>query len=262
MPVRSLQDLKDGKEEDPDKKKTTSSYTGGEKSGLAVENPESEGQQGAFGDAMRGEGELPPGHRKVTVYKNGFTIDDGDFRDAADPQNAKFIEELRKGFAPPELSIGADGNHVRIALVDKSSEDYDPNAPAGGGSPFGQPTQNRPAAPPVEMFTGEGRTLGAGPSSSAAGDVNVDAGAGSVRVDDSKPKTTIQFRFHNGQRKAETFNVDSPVAVLHDYVMQCAPVDGEYQLIAGFPPKPITSDPNTTLKDAGLLNSQVTQKLI
>ncbi len=43
--------------------------------------------------------------------------------------------------------------------------------------------------------------------------------------------------------------------------MQAAPVDGDYQLVAGFPPKPI-ADPTKTIEQAGLKSAAITQKII
>jgi len=40
-----------------------------------------------------------------------------------------------------------------------------------------------------------------------------------------------------------------------------APVNGEFQLIAGFPPKPLL-DVSQTVEEAGLEDSKVTQKLL
>ena len=37
------------------------------------------------------------------------------------------------------------------------------------------------------------------------------------------------------------------VSDIHAYVMNAAPVDGEYSLITGFPPKPL-SDPSKTIE--------------
>lgn len=34
---------------------------------------------------------------KITLYRNGFTIDNGPFRDYNDPKNKKFMAELNKG---------------------------------------------------------------------------------------------------------------------------------------------------------------------
>ena len=50
------------------------------------------------------------------------------------------------------------------------------------------------------------------------------------------------------------------VADLHSYLTIVAPVDGSYQLVAGFPPKPL-NDPNATIEAAGLARGTITQKL-
>jgi len=42
--------------------------------------------------------------------------------------------------------------------------------------------------------------------------------------------------------------------------MIAAPVEGEYVLLSGFPPKPL-SDPSKTIEQAGLKNSAITQKI-
>ena len=48
-------------------------------------------------------------------------------------------------------------------------------------------------------------------------EVKKDAG-GLPEVDESKPKTTIQIRFHNGERASITLNLDSRVLDIHNYV--------------------------------------------
>ena len=51
------------------------------------------------------------------------------------------------------------------------------------------------------------------------------------------------------------------VSDIHEYVMNAAPVDGEYSLVSGFPPKPL-NDPSKTIEEAGLKNAAITQKII
>ena len=49
----------------------------------------------------------PPGARvlvKITLYHNGFTVNDGAFRDNDDPANAPFIKAITDGHVPRELS--------------------------------------------------------------------------------------------------------------------------------------------------------------
>ena len=87
--------------------------------------------------------------------------------------------------------------------------------------------------------------------------MNTAATGGKPVVDESKPKTQIQFRFHNGQRATLDVNHDHKVQDLHNYIAVVAPVDGNYQLINGFPPKPL-NDPDATIEGAGLIKASIT----
>lgn len=80
-------------------------------------------------------------------------------------------------------------------------------------------------------------------------------GQGTVSVDESKPTTTLQFRFHDGQKKQQQFNEDQTVADLRSFCSQV--LDGKpVNMKAGFPPKMLTDD-SKTLKEAGLLKETV-----
>ena len=46
------------------------------------------------------------------------------------------------------------------------------------------------------------------------------------------------------------------VGDIHAFVMAAAPVEGEYSLVTGFPPKPL-SDPSATLESIGLKNAMI-----
>lgn len=81
-----------------------------------------------------------------------------------------------------------------------------------------------------------------------------------VSVDANKPTTTLQLRFFNGSTVRQQFNHSHTIAHLHAFVLECSGVV-EYQLLYGFPPRPIPDDTSLTLKDANLLNETVTQKL-
>jgi len=58
--------------------------------------------------------------------------------------------------------------------------------------------------------------------------VNKNSEDGKPKVDESVPKTTIQIRFHNGERSSLTVNMTHTVADIHEYVMCAAPIDGDY----------------------------------
>lgn len=236
MPPATLDDLR---KKDEDDKKVTNSYVGGEKSGLAVENPDDHDQWKRMQQlaSSGSSGPLPTDHRRVTVYRNGFAVDDGPFRPLSDPLNKKFMDEMAAGRCPAELQAESP-EPVHVAVHDKRGEDF-----------------KEPPPPSYVKFSGEGNTLG-GSSSSASATVQADAG--SITVEDSKPKTKIQIRFHDGSRKAQEFNEDHTVGDLRSFCVQC--VGGQAMTImGGFPPKPLTDD-KLTLKEAGLLNAAVTVK--
>lgn len=242
MPIASLDDLKKKDEED---KKGTQSYAGGEKSGLAIQNPgggDDEQWKRMQQIASSSSGPLPTDHVQVTVYRNGFIVGNGPFRPLSDPLNKKFMDEMAQGRCPSELQASGDQPQpVHVALHDKRGEDY-----------------KEPPPPAYTKFSGEGNSLSSGGASSAAAAGPVQSDKGVVTVDDSKPKTKVQIRFHDGSRKAQDFNEDHTVGELRSFCQQC--VGGQAMTImGGFPPKPLTDDA-ATLKDAGLLGAAVTAR--
>lgn len=239
--IRGFGDL--GKEEEK-KKKGNDYYAGGEKSGLAVSSPDVEGivnraqQDTQQHGSQQNEDEL---RIRITLYANGFMVDDGPFRDYSGPENEQFMKEMNDGRVPSELLNKTRGKPVSVELADKRKENYEP-----------------PPPPKYVAFSGEGKSAG-GPSSQALQPVNAESAE--IRVDSSKPTTNVQIRFHNGQRKTITVNLDTQVAELYDYVMMAAPVDGSFELVSGFPPQPL-NNPGQTVDEAGVSGSAVIQKLL
>ena len=177
--------------------------------------------------------ERPDGVTDLTIilWRNGFQLgEDGEFKDKDDPKNQKFIEELKEGIVPTELRQKYPKG-LSVALEDKITKDYVP-----------------PPPPKYISFSGQGTTLGGGSAAAASsgGQVDTQASGGKPVVDDSKEKTQLQFRFHNGQRASLEVNLTHTVGDLHAYVMSVAPVEGEYKLLSGFPPKPL-EDPSATI---------------
>ncbi len=61
----------------------------------------------AMNDAneLGGAGSLPEGSRKITLYRNGFTVDDGPLRDLESPENKQFLASLSDGYIPREVIL-------------------------------------------------------------------------------------------------------------------------------------------------------------
>lgn len=186
----------------------------------------------------QGEPGAPGTDVKITLWKNGFQVDDGEFRDYNSPENKKFMADLNEGYVPKELAEKYK-RKVGIALSDKRKEDYIP-----------------PPPPKYVSYSGEGASLGGAVGTGGAVDTN--AADGKPAFDASKPKTTIRFRFHNGDSAALDVNLDTKIDALFSYVESVAPVAGSYRLLHGFPPKAL-EDPSATVASAGVQNAVVKQ---
>lgn len=240
MAIRSLADLRASGDESPSENRATSSFSGGERSALAIQNRGND-----FPHAIHGT--APSGARRVILYANGFCVDDGEFRPFGIEANDLFVRELKAGVAPRELQQG--GREVHVLLDDRHGETYTP-----------------PPPPQYVLFGGEGQSLSSGGGASApapAVDVSraAAAAAAAEAADPGAPRTQILFRLHDGQRTAQNFSVNATVQQLFDFVETVAPTSSGFTLLEGFPPKPVSAPRHATLKEAGLLNATVSQKL-
>ena len=84
-----------------------------------------------------------PEHQlKITLYSNGFTVDDGEFRPYEAEENKQFMKELNEGYVPKEIQKKYKKN-VGVALEDKRKETYTPPPPpkyvaySGAGASLG-----------------------------------------------------------------------------------------------------------------------------
>jgi UBX domain-containing protein 1 len=175
---------------------------------------------------------------KLTVYRNGFTIDDGPFRDKSLPENKKFMEEVEKGYIPDEL-VQKGYKELGIALEDKKTEDYK------------EPVVEKK----FQAFTGSGQSMGG--SQSVGLEVNKDI---KNTVNNNLPTTRINIRLHTGEMITEEFNTSSTVNDIIAFVQKVAPVTGSFQLVDGFPPKPL-SELNKSIDELKLQGTTLIQRL-
>ena len=105
-------------------------------------------------------------------------------------------------------------------------------------------------------FGGTGVSLSE--SSSIGLDVNKNV---SFNVDQNQPKTIISFRLHNWESVQQEFNLTHTVSDVKNFVAKVAPVTGDFNIVEGFPPKPLT-DMSKTIAEAKLQNCMCTQRLL
>ncbi|KAK3022364.1 hypothetical protein RJ639_045315 [Escallonia herrerae] len=273
--VRTLSDLnrpaRDGSGSDSDEPQEY--YTGGEKSGMLVQDPTKRNDVDALFNQARQAGavEGPADHLRpssssrsftgtarllsgeavsttpqqrepithiITFWSNGFTVDDGPLRRLNDPENAPFLESIGKSECPKELEPADRTTPVHV--------------------------QQKRKIP----FQGMGRTLGS-TSSNPVAEPTVDAPARNTAphaamgliVDQALPSTSIQLRLADGTRMVSRFNSHHTIRDIRDFIDALPGGPRSYQLqTVGFPPKQL-ADPDQTIEQAGLANSVVIQKL-
>lgn len=206
------------------------------------------------GGSGGGGGEV---RRMITMYRSGFSVDNGPYRRLDDPANAEFLGSLARGLIPRELQEEAQGGEVMVGLVDKRGEEYDADrhGQTGGGSAGG--------APGFQSFSGEGQSLvdssSAAAVASSGGVIDPSTVSSSPpALDDSKPSTSIAVRLLNGKRLVVKINLDAPVSDLGQHIGSQAGEDS-YVLTSGYPPA-VIDDLTKSVEEAGLKGAQVVLK--
>lgn len=226
-----------------------------------------------------GESNSNPTRRMITMYRSGFTIDNGPFRRLDDPNNSGFLRDLARGVTPSELfdndgdddingSTTSSNGDMEVGLIDKRHLEYEDDT-SRFESTSGLASSSSSSAAPTASFTGVGQSLGnATTTNDDETGIITPALCSSLprsapSPDESKPMTTIQIRLHNGKRLVVKCNLDDTIQtlVLHIEAATDSSTTSAYVLSSGYPPK-ILNDLKKTIEECGLKNAQVIQKLV
>uniref|UniRef100_A0A0V0I064 Putative UBA and UBX domain-containing protein-like n=1 Tax=Solanum chacoense TaxID=4108 RepID=A0A0V0I064_SOLCH len=257
--------------------------TGGEKSGMLVQDPSKENDVDALFNqarqcaAVEGPSEHLPssGSRSftgaarrlteeavpsvpqppenathaITFWRNGFTVDDGPPRSFDDPENASFLESIRKSECPKELEPADRKTHVQFNVT-RSEED----CPV--------PEKRHVSFQGVRRTSGNTSNAAAVESTVVSSFTADPAPSVGLVVDQTQPSTSIQVRLADGTRMVSQFNFQHSIRDIRGFINASRPSGSRsYQLqTVGFPPKEL-SDLDQTIEQADLANSVVIQKL-
>merc|ERR1711948_127384 len=208
------------------------------------------------------------------------------------PGSKEFLDAIKAGRVPSELQKRDEAGNpvpVSIAIEDARPKTYEElsriikqmedmqreeEAEMGGGAK----AQSGPT-----LFAGAGNTLSSSSSATVAGastgaSAAAPGGSGpgadpslvallsapAPEADESKPAGNIQLRLASGARVKARLNLDHTVADLWRVVASHMGNDAfrsasNHQLVAGFPPKPL-SDLTATIGAADLANASVTHR--
>jgi len=250
--------------DDDDDDGTNNRYVGGIDargggSGLAVQPNDRDAVFGRATKSNNYNNEQNQQRRVITMYRNGFIVDDGPFRRLDDDANSEFLRALAQGKTPREFLSNTNSNHqeddVIVGLLDHREKDY---------------------VEEFRTFHGVGTALGTTTTTPATGSATASGVIDPTTLSTtfappptattSATTTTIAIRLmHPSQgRKIITVPITCTIwdlivtHLLNDESTTTAST-GPFTLVTGFPPRTLT-DFSQTIEQAGLIGAQVIQK--
>lgn len=210
------------------------------------------GQTPTDSEAVPGAPE-PQRPEQVTLklWREGFSLDNGELRMYNDPANREFLDSIRRGEIPTELRQST--TEVHLAMEDHRMEGFRQEADRkfkkaffGPGHTLGSPTPTTVGAPSTEQKDC------AGNEARAKKNLGLDA---------SQPTTNIQIRLADGSRLVGQFNHDHTLGQVRAYIIAARPQyeTHTFSLLSTYPSRELKD--SETLAEAGLLNSAIMQKL-
>lgn len=192
----------------------------------------------------------------VRVYRQGFTVDDGELRPYEDPRNREFFESITHNEIPAELrKQGRTMVHVNVE--DHLSEDFVKRVPKfkafqGSGNTLGSPT------PPMTEETSSIHI----PVASGNPVENEAKASSDLNVSQDQPTTMISIRLANGSRLSARFNLSHTVQDIRRFIGTARPEysSQNFTLLTTFPNKELVN-PADTIAQAGLQNAAILQRM-
>jgi UBX domain-containing protein 1 len=172
------------------------------------------------------------------LWRDGFSVDDGDLFRYDDPANARTLEMINTGHAPLHILNVEHGQEVDVEVHAHKDEDY--KQPKKKYVPFGGSGQ-RLGSPTAGVSSGSA-SISAATSSTTTASAPAASATPTVDVDSSAPTVTLQIRLGDGTRLQSRFNTTHTVADVYDFVARASPASQgrEYALMTTFPSKELT----------------------
>ncbi|KAG9312589.1 hypothetical protein JVU11DRAFT_6986 [Chiua virens] len=203
-------------------------------------------------DAQQDNDEEAAAQRNITFWRNGFSIEGGEFYSYADPENERLLAEINTGRAPVSVLNVRPGQPVEVIVSKRTTEDYVPEKRAFGGS------GNRLGSPvPVPVSTSMPGSFPPAPSHPERASITT-----LFEVDQTLPTTTVQIRLADGTRMPCRMNLTHTVGDIRNFINASRPDNAAraYTIGTTFPNRILEND-KETIEGAGLANSVVVQRI-
>nr|XP_060642928.1 UBX domain-containing protein 2A [Anolis sagrei ordinatus] len=184
----------------------------------------------------------------IKLWKNGFTVNDGELRSYTDVANQRFLDSIKKGELPSELQKICGKEEVAVKVDDKKHEVY---------------TLKKPVFHP---FSGQGYRLGSATPriiSKVKRDVEeIEKKKPTVVLNYSEPITSVQIWLADGTRIVQKFNISHRISHVRDFITthQGDHGRGAFTLATSLPFRELLNE-SLTLEEADLKNAVIVQRL-
>ncbi|KAH3667500.1 hypothetical protein OGAPHI_003149 [Ogataea philodendri] len=290
--LESFSEIREQEDDDED----TNLFTGGEKSGLQVENPDKPNPLGLVQELIKKaerEGSEPDRRKPLhSVKQTKFTGTGYKLGSVDNAVDSKVIEDSqKKGFRVPEkvnrtITFWKEGFQVGEGKLyrydDPNNADYLRQLNSGR-APLSlldvemfqdvdvtvvkkMDESYTPPKPKQGGFVGSGQRLGSPVPGEPKPEPVVEetapaaaAGATPEPEDQGAGDAKVQIRLADGSRVVHNFNSSDDVSTVFEFVKSQTNTDREWVLAHAFPMKVIERD-SKSIKDAGLVNSVVVQR--
>ncbi|KAF9530102.1 ubiquitin-related domain-containing protein [Crepidotus variabilis] len=205
-----------------------------------------------------------PAVRRLTLWKNGFQVEDGELMSYDNPQHAQTLAEINAGHAPAILNV-RQGQQVDLHVDKRTHEDYVP--PKGVKTFSGSGQRLGGVVPGVESSSGMPGSFPASSSSASAAPSSSDADkpsfATKFEVDQTAPTTSIQIRLADGTRMVARMNLTHTVGDIRSFINASRPenLTRAYSIGTTFPNRTL-DDNGATIQGANLVNSVIVQRWV
>ncbi|XP_008115271.2 UBX domain-containing protein 2A isoform X2 [Anolis carolinensis] len=183
----------------------------------------------------------------IKLWKNGFTVNDGELRSYTDVANQRFLDSIKKGELPPELQKICGKEEVAVKMDDKKHEVY---------------TLKKPVFHP---FSGQGYRLGSATPRviyKVKRDVEeIEKKKPTVVLNYSEPTTSVQIWLADGTRIVQKFNISHRISHVRDFIThQGQHGRSPFTLTTSLPFRELLNE-SLTLEEANLKNAVIVQRL-
>jgi len=204
--------------------------------------------------------------RNITFWKDGFSVEDGPLLRYDVPENAKLLNEINAGHAPPAILNVRVGQPVELRVARRTEEDYVPSpkrplaAFEGSGQRLGSPV------PVIAGSAASQHVPGAFPDSApapATPNRSSEATRTHFEVDFNEPTTSVQVRLADGTRLVARMNLTHTIGDIRNFInaSYAGAASQNYSIGTTFPNRTL-DDNSVTIESAGLKNCVIVQRLV